>query len=149
MADNGFITNRRHLLIAMSASALVPHGFLATDSALLAYSRIMDIERALSDIVADEEDPHYLSWVQKLDQAENQLVQSRALCPEAVRAKLNRLACHSAWEPEQAIRNSPLARSIVSDFAALIAHLTSGRLQRLHAGQGLALHPFEESAAGG
>ena len=134
MADSCLITNRRQLLIGISVSTflplstihpepaegLSPNGIVEADPALFAYGRLMEIEKVLLDVPADKDDSSYLSLVRTLEQTENRLVTSRALSPNGIHAKLDRMASICAWEPERAIRGCPLVHSVVANFARVM-----------------------------
>lgn len=92
-----------------------------SDPALAVFRRLCEIDGAIWDTVADEDDPYYRGLCAAYDAAEARLAETRALSPAGVRAKLDHLAKICGWEAEDILGDGPLAASIVEDFAHVIA----------------------------
>ena len=96
-------------------------GALKKDPALAVFRQLCEIDRAIWDTVANEDDPYYRGLCAAYDAAEARFAETRALSPAGVRAKLDHLAKICGWEAEDILGDGPLAASIVEDFAHVIA----------------------------
>ena len=96
-------------------------GVPGSDPALEAYAHLREVDSWFEDVLADEGDPYYLALLAAWDRAEDALAEARAATPEGVAAKLAHLAYVYAPDAEDELCGSPLAISIVADFAHMLA----------------------------
>ncbi|RMB07904.1 hypothetical protein [Eilatimonas milleporae] len=130
MANHGFITNRRQLLIGLGTSTLTGSAMSLTASNAAddpAYAAFLNAQRAADRLnryhgpEGTYLDTLYAAYIT----AERELVATPAISLPGLRGKLERLIAMTGWETEQDDIDAMMARSACADLNCIATHTSA------------------------